>query len=184
MKLSILLFFLLLVPALAEVTVSRSIINPAAEEQMTVTFYIRADVPSSFDFAELVPQTWKIDSWKIEGVNKDEVTFEEQANRAYNGSTYRAYHWKFSKPIVSAKLSYTTVPPAIGSFNFMAVWIFPNGFRQEAAEVSVKPGLISNLKGSGLSNPIYLGVALLVAVLVFLLLRKSIRKQAKKTRKK
>jgi len=179
-KLPVLMIFLLLVPVLSDVSVVRTVANPTAKGQMTTTFELSADSPSAVDLVELMPIGWKVQDWKVTGCEKEDVAFEEQATRIYNGSTFAAYHWKFSKPVLTAKLSYSTVPQSVGNFTFIAVWIFPDGFKQEAKTVEIKEGLLSEVSNN-------LGFALLAAavVLAFLILlkfRKPTRKKSK-TRK-
>jgi len=129
-------------PALAaDVGVSRSMpdrVDPLGA--LTVSFSISpSKTLSSFDLAELMPQTWSIKDWSVSGFDKSSITLDTQTSQSFMGATYKGYDWKFNAPLSSAvTLTYTLdVPVSSGSYNFVGIWTYTGGFDKDEKTLSV-----------------------------------------------
>ena len=125
----------------ADVSVSRSMpsrVDPQAT--LTVSFTISpTETVSSFDLAELIPETWAINDWYVSGFDKNNIDLDTQESQAFMGSTYKGYHWKFNADFSSTvTLTYNlNVPVYSGNYGFVGIWTYSGGFSKDERTLTV-----------------------------------------------
>lgn len=128
------------------VQVTRSFGQATVNSSLTVTLFITpATELSNFNLVDFLPPDWSISSWNVTGIDKAAISTDEQ-QRPYQGKNRHAYSWEFKKPFSTPiTLTYTTTPPATGSFEFIALWLYPSGFDQATATLNVVSSAIEPL---------------------------------------
>lgn len=105
-------------------------------KEFTGTIDIIDPQENNIDISILLPVTWEITSWDVEG-NISEVMFEK-TTVSYKGKVSEAYHWLFDGPVPNdMKLTYNSVPSSSGNKNVTLLWFYPEGFGSTESSVFV-----------------------------------------------
>ena len=135
-RIAILLILVCFLPiAFADPSVSKQIPNEVQENiDFTVTLVIDTDSVDKFDIAEFIPEDWEITDWDIKpelNIDFDSITMN------FMKETRNMNHWKFNSVADEITIEYTVQAEGLGTYEFITLWLHPNGFDSFSDDVKV-----------------------------------------------
>ena len=171
----------------ADVSVSRIMpdrVDPLGT--LTVSFSISpTETLTGFDFSDLIPQDWEIKNWSVSGFDENDIIMDVKESQEFMGETYKGYHWKFNTSVSSdVTLTYNLdVPVSSGSYDFLAIWVYPGGFDKSEQTLTVEEAATTTTTVPATTTtttttipseiipsqyyPMIIGVLLIVAIVLF-----------------